>query len=267
MSDPITCEAKPYKQNEIKEFTALLCDGYRLTGSFTLSEVENFVRKKYKQYPNGIFFATLDDTGQAFYTCGHSIDSNDLNNIDGYDLTSLPPHQFEDGEHIGDLRTPEEFFIRRENFLKNVKGKSLNDLFKKRWWSKATEPVPSLLVSESVSSLPRENRSYVQIVNVEKCYEALAAFPNGYFADDWDPFENYILAKHLFENFEFKVFGVGATYLGFMTDAVLDEASNMELASFLASLYSNYEDHITHRNVIAKLLANKTTFYIGYADG
>jgi len=266
MNDSIAYESMPYGHDEVKEFTALLCDGYKLTGSFTLNEIEKFVRAECKQHPKDILLATLDDPDQAFYTCGHSIMSHDLNNTDGYDLKSLPPHQFEDGEHIGYLRTPEEFFIRKKNFLKNVEGKSLSDLSQKRCWSGITDPVPSLLVPKTVYSLSRENRSYIQIVNVETCYEALAAFPNGYFADDCDPFQNYILAKHLYKKFGFKLFGVGATYLGFMTDSVLNETVNLELASFLASLYKNYEDDIPHYNVIAELLAGNTAFYVAYAD-
>jgi len=263
---PINYEVSKYNQADVSEFTALLCDGYLLSGSFTLNEIADFVQNTCKNHPEHVLLATLDDTDQGFYTCGHSIMSNDLNNTDDYDLSGLPTELFEDGEHCGYLKSKEEFFIRKGNFQKNVTDLSIESLLKKRWWSGDTEPVPSLLSPKSKSTLSRENRSYVQIVDVENGYEAIAAFPNGYFADDYDPFENYTLAKHLFDNFGFKLFGIGSIYLGFMRDDPLDDGTNQKLAEFIAKLYDNYKDEISHQNLIADLLSSQTVFYIAYAD-
>ena len=263
---PINYDVSMYDQADVSEFTALLCDGYLLSGSFTLNEIANFVRNTYKKHSDHILLATLDDTDQGFYTCGHSINSNDLDNTYGYDLSGLPRELFKDGKHCGYLKSKEEFSIRKGNFRKNLTGLSVESLLKKRWWSGDTDSVPSLLSPKSKSTLPRENRSYVQIVDVENCYEAIAAFPNGYFSDDYDPFENYTLAMHLYETFGFKLFGIGAVYLGFMREDALNDKANQKLAKFISGLYDNYEGEVLHQDLIADLLSKQTVFYIAYAD-
>jgi hypothetical protein len=65
---------------------------------------------------------TLDDLGQAEYTSTHSTMSNDLDETGKYDLSTLDNACFEDGEHLGYLSTPSEFFIRKENFFNQTKG-------------------------------------------------------------------------------------------------------------------------------------------------
>ena len=130
---PINYEVSKYNQADVSEFTALLCDGYLLSGSFTLNEIADFVQNTSKNHPEHVLLATLDDTDQGFYTCGHSINSNDLNNTDGYDLSGLPIELFEDGKHCGYLKSKEEFFIRKGNFQKRLTGLSVENLLKKRW--------------------------------------------------------------------------------------------------------------------------------------
>ena len=63
----------------------------------------------------------------------------------------------------------------------------------------------------------------LKIVPVEKPYEGICGFPNGYFESDLNPFENYALAKHLFDKYNFELFGIGASFLGFFRNEMLEK--------------------------------------------
>ncbi|MCR1025845.1 hypothetical protein NQT66_13565 [Cellulophaga baltica] len=98
-----------------------------LFDSFLIENLNSFdefieIYEKYKHNNSDkTIILTLDDLGQAEYTSGHSIHSNDIDETEGYDLSGLDKACFENNEHLGYLSTPSEFFIRIGNFLKQTK--------------------------------------------------------------------------------------------------------------------------------------------------
>jgi hypothetical protein len=183
---------------------------------------------------------TLDNLGQAEYTSTHSILSNDLDETEGYDLSVLDKSCFENGEHIGYLSTPSEFFIRKENFLKQV-----NDIDFSNITNSLSIDENEILILEKINQSPFEyldKQIILKIIPVEKSYFGVCGFPNGYFQSDLNPFENYALAKHLFEKYNFELFGIGASLLGFIRNEKLEENNAKELVLDLSKLYNINEN-------------------------
>ena len=128
----------------------------------------------------------------------------------------------------------------------------------------AAESARNNLRQEEQSFAFREKVSFVQIVPVDLSPEALAAYPNGYFTDDLDPFQNFTLAKYILDNFGFDLFGVGATYLGFMRDQILSTHEADKLGAFLEKLFDGYKGSVPLKNIISSKLTGAKEFYIAY---
>jgi hypothetical protein len=217
-----------------------------LFDSFVIENLKSFeelieIYQTYKQNNSDkTIILTLDDLGQAEYTSGHSINSNDLDETEGYDLSELDKSCFEDGEHLGYLSTPSEFFIRKKNLLKQTKDIDFASVCDR----KLTIDENEILILEKVNRTPLDyldKQIILKIVPVEKPYEGICAFPNGYFESDLNPFENYALAKHLFEKYNFEFFGIGASLLGFFRNEKLEENKAKELILDLSKLYNTNE--------------------------
>lgn len=241
-----------------------------LFDSFVIENLKSFdelieIYLTYKQKnPGKTIILTLDDLGQAEYTSGHSIDSNDLDETEGYDLSKLDKMCFEDGKHLGYLSTPSEFFIRRENFLKQTKDIDFSSVCKSLLIEEE-----EILILEKINESPFEyldEKIILKVVPVEKSYEGICGFPNGYFQSDLDPFENYALSKHLFEKYNFELFGIGASFLGFIRNEKLEENKIRELISDLSKLYNTNETAFDNLSEIIK--SNNYIFlkYIEYLE-
>lgn len=136
----------------------------------------------YKQYrdnhPGKTVLLTLDDLGQAEYTSTHATINNNLDDTEGHDLSGIDPACFEDGEHLGYLSTPSEFFIRKENFLQQARNTDFAAVCAKGMTIDEDE-------IELLEEINEDPLSYIgkplllKIVPVEKSYEAISGFPNG----------------------------------------------------------------------------------------
>ncbi|AZA98513.1 hypothetical protein EG359_02335 [Chryseobacterium joostei] len=236
--------------------------------SFVIENLNSFdelieVYQTYKQnHPDKTIILTLDDLGQAEYTSGHSIYANDLDETEGYDLSGLDKTCFENGEHLGYLSTPSEFFIRKENFLKQTKGIDFKSVCDKE----LTIDEDEISILENINQSPFEyldDQIILKIVPVEKSYEAMCGFPNGYFESDLNPFENYALAKHLFENYNFELFGIGASFLGFIRNGNLEENRVKALITDLSKLYSTTENTF---DKLAGVFKNQNYLFLKYIE-
>jgi hypothetical protein len=231
---------------QIQPLTSNQSSEENLFDSFVIENLKSFdelieIYQTYKQNNSDkTIILTLDDLGQAEYTSGHSINSDDLDETEGYDLSGLDKSCFEDGEHLGYLSTPSEFFIRKRNLLKQAKDIDFASICEK----KLTIDEAEILILEKVNRVPfdyLDEQIILKIVPVEKPYEGICAFPNGYFESDLNPFENYALAKHLFEKYNFEFFGIGASLLGFFRNEKLEENKAKELILDLSKLYNTNE--------------------------
>lgn len=214
----------------------ILCDSYFIENIESFQELME-VYNLYKQNnPEKTIIVTLDDLGQAEYTSVHSTMSNDLDTIEGHDLSGVDKECFENGEHLGYLSTPSEFFILKENFLKQV----IDVNFLTACDKGLTIDEDELAILEKINQSPFEfldKKIILKIVPVKNAYEGVCGFPNGYFSSDLDPFENYALAKHLFEKYGLALFGIGASFLGFTMNRTLDIQEVQELGIDLSNLY------------------------------
>jgi hypothetical protein len=228
---------EPFKQGEPKTFSTLLCDGYRLMGVTSLQELRSFIRDAATRHPDCRLLTTLDDLGQASYTSGHSIMANELDNVGGHDLSALDPSCFERGEHLGHLTTKAEFPIRLANLRRASDRSIFKDLKGKLHWGHDGRGLDFFELNADPSLVLDHSEILVQVVPVKSAFEALAAFPNGYFSDDLSPMDLWCLARHLEETYAIELFGIGASYAAFAYPKALSELDQRRVASDVLSLY------------------------------
>lgn len=253
---------------QIRPLTSNHSSNEILFDSFVIENLNSFdelieVYQTYKQNNSDkTIILTLDDLGQAEYTSGHSINSNDLDQTEGYDLSGLDKSCFENGDHLGYLSTPSEFFIRKENFLKQTEDIDYKSVCEKE----LTIDEDEILILEKINQSPFEyldEQIILKIVPVEKSYEGICGFPNGYFESDLNPFENYALARHLFEKYDFELFGIGASFLGFIRNEKLKENKVKELITDLSKLYNTTEKMFEK---FAEIIKNKNHLFLKYIE-
>lgn len=206
---------------------------------------------------------TLDDLGQAEYTSSHSISFNDIDDLEGHDLSNIDAAAFEDGEHIGYLSTPSEFFIRKENFLKMAATVNFSNACERDLTMDENE----MSILEDIHKNPinfLDEFVLLKIVPVEKSYEAICGFPNGYFSCDLSPFENYAVAKLLNEKYDFELFGIGASLLGFIRKNEMSDEKAEELVADLMKLY-NSED-VETANKMLNLVKKQNHLFLKYTE-
>ncbi len=245
-----------------------ICESFLVSEILSFGELIALFHECEEKHKGCAVLLTLDDLSQAQYTSMHATGSHDLDNTEGHDLSEVDPRAFEDGEHIGHLSTKSEFFIRKKNFERKIENASFADACGRGLTIKDEE----LTLLESVHKNPMEyidSKVIIKIVPVEKSYFTIGAFPNGYFTSDLNPFENYSVAKQLSDKYGYKLFGLGASLLGFIRDNALNENEALLLADDLAHLYNqNKSDQIINRLTnLAK--ANNFLFlkYVDYLEG
>jgi hypothetical protein len=257
----------PFSQEKPHTFMQLLCDGIIVRDAASFEELVAFLRSLQSENPSHRVLTSLDDLGQACYTCGHTTDKHNLDDIEGHDVAQLNAAVFEDGEHLGYLSTESEFPIRLGNLLKQSADVQLSDLAGQLpWWgdcdkngliSANAKPDETLLFEE-------EKDFVVQLVPVARAADALAAFPNGYFVADLNPMQNHALSLHLETNYGFGLFAVGSRFLGFWRDQPLEDEIAKALAGELVALYRQVPAGATQE--LASGLAGKDLLLIRYTE-
>ena len=240
-----------------------------LFDSFLIENIKSYeelmeVYQNYKQnHPDKTIILTLDDLGQAEYTSGHACDYNSLLDTDGYDLSGLDEACYdEDNEHLGHLSTPSEYFIIRENFLKRTKGIDFKTVCEKDLTISEDEVLDLENINESPLAF-LDQQIILKILPVEKPYEGLTGFPNGYFDADLSPFENYALSKYLFETYNFELFGIGASFLGFIKNEKLEDNKVKALIADLAKMYNTTASEFEK---LAEIIKNKNHLFLRYTE-
>jgi len=114
---------------------------------------------------------------------------------------------------------------------------------------------PDLIVDEAVC---------VQQVPVDRDDLLIAALPNGYFSADWDIFQNHALIRHLQERYDYRLFGLGASWLGFQRDSAPSPAEANALVADLQRVYAAGTHDIWSQ--LAATLATRTTLLLGYTE-
>ncbi len=244
-----------------------LCPTVLITDIDAFAQLMAVVDEYAEKNPDASVLISLDDLGQAHYTSQHAMSSNELDEVEGYDLSSVDAAAFENGEHLGYPSTPSEFFILEANFRKKcaaadfaqacAKGLTLDD--------------DELSTLERINADPAQcldDEVLLHTVPVREPSMMLSAFPNGYFDSDLDPFENYAVAEHLRQQYGYRLFGIGASCIGFRRAAPLDAGLAQALARDLTRLYNcaNDPDKAARFAAIAGNHAHLMLKYVDYID-
>ncbi len=221
----------PFEPGGTKTFVPLLCPGYHCKGVSTMSTLLQIMDEKSTAHPGARMLATLDCVGQAFYTSGHAIDAN-----------ALDPAP-DDAEVIGEDDTPPlpDFATRLDRLVKAASVVTLDQMSKHLWWT-GEDRLSFFALQDEADAILDPNDIYIQAVPVSHAWETMAAFPNGYFAGDFSPMQNLVLARHLEESFGYALFGIGASYIGFRRTSSFSADRLGDLAAFIVSLHSEWNE-------------------------
>jgi len=242
----------------------ILCDEYVCTEIESVSDIFDAQVELMNKFPSHNVLATLDDLGQAEYTSVHADMSHDLSAIEGYDLSSVDHSAFEDGEHIGYLSTKSEFFIKKNNFISKIESINFADVCKHGISIDSNE----MDVLESIHKKPVQyidNQIHLKVVPVCTTPLTISAFPNGYFACDLNPFENYAVAEYFRKNYDYELFGLGASLIGFKRNRQLDNYSFVRLAKDISKMYNRGDDKATVERFLV-LVRNYNYLFLKYVE-
>lgn len=114
---------------------------------------------------------------------------------------------------------------------------------------------PDLIVDEVVC---------VQQVPVDRDDLLIAALPNGYFSADWNIFQNHALIRHLQKHYDYHLFGLGASWLGFQRDSAPLPAEASALVADLQHVFAAGSDDTWSQ--LATTLSTRTTLLLGYTE-
>lgn len=257
----------PFAEERPRTFNSLLCDGVTAYNLPDFAELLTLHARLRQDHPDFKILASLDDLGQACYTAGHGTDANELDDIEGHDLSGLDPAAFEDGDHRGYLTTPSEFPIRLANLRKRADSVALADIAGLLDWETTGDANDCITINSDPNAalnIARERDVIFQFVPVSSPAETIAAFPNGYFASDLNPMQNLVLARHLEAKYGLLLFGIGSRFLGFRREQPLDEITEQALAAELAAFYAGTPPEAV--NPLAGLLAGRDWLLIRYTE-
>ncbi|AGL84635.1 hypothetical protein EDF83_3145 [Pseudomonas protegens] len=242
------------------------CDEYSLSAISSLDELIDAYRKIAGDHPGFQPLLSLDDLPQARYTSGHARNNLGLDDASEQEIALLPAECFEQGEYLGYPTTKAEFAICLRNFTDLVAGSSFEDACAhgltldapalREWVDYQQNPVS--LLDQPLSAL---------LVPVEQSYQALAAFPNGYFSCDLGPAQNFAVARHFAQAHGYELIGVGASYLGFLRAEPADLCVASAVASDFCALYNTpEEDRQAVVSTVVEAVHGRTHLWLRYVE-
>lgn len=259
----------PFSQDGKRRFHDLLCDGVIADNLASFDALCKTYARLQAEHPDRHILATLDNPGQAVYTSFHATEMHQLDNVEGHDLSSLPPECFEDGEHLGYLTTEAEFPIRLANLKALSAQTSFDDACGVLHWEGGDPEGPAfpdaLILDPDAAFGPELVREvHVQFVPVDVACDALAALPNGYFTCDLNPMQCYAIARHFEAYHGLKLFGIGASNLGFNRSNALESGEADALAKDIARLYSGAPSDAVQR--LTDAMVGKKWLLVRYSE-
>lgn len=224
-----------------------------LGDSPSLNEMLEYLASLQTADPRYRYLCTLDDAGQCRYTSMHA--SND-------ERIAL----YEDE----DPATPDDALAARERLLAHVIAQLEHSSHRLQWTALAgtllcnDADIEALVAANAAPDLIVDEVACVQQVPVDRHDLLIAALPNGYFSADWDIFQNHALIRHLQEYHGYRLFGLGASWLGFQRDSAPSPAEASALVADLQHIYAAGTDDTWSQ--LATTLAARTTLLLGYTE-
>ncbi|WP_295558532.1 hypothetical protein [uncultured Stenotrophomonas sp.] len=240
---------KAVSDGPIDAFSHLL-----LGDSPSLAEVLEYLASLRTADPRYRYLCTLDDAGQCRYTSMHASDDARI-------------ALYEDE----DPATPEDALAARERSLAHVIAQLEHSSHRLEWSALAgtlmcnDADIKALVAANATPDLIVDDVVCVQQVPVDRDDLLIAALPNGYFSADWDIFQNHALIRHLQERYDYRLFGLGASWLGFQRDRAPSPAEANALVVDLQRVYAAGTDDTWSQ--LATTLATRTTLLLGYTEG
>lgn len=224
-----------------------------LGDSPSLAEVLEYLASLRTADPRYRYLCTLDDAGQCRYTSMHASDDARI-------------ALYEDEEPA----TPEDALAARERSLAHVIAQLEHSSHRLEWTALAgtllcnDADIEALVAANAAPDLIVDAVVCVQQVPVDRDDLLIAALPNGYFSADWDIFQNHALIRHLQERYDYRLFGLGASWLGFQRDRAPSPAEASALVADLQRVYAAGTDDTWSQ--LAATLASRTTLLLGYTE-
>lgn len=229
----------------------------RLSGGVSLRRVLDCLEELRQADPGHRYLCTLDDLNQCCYTSGHAA-SDERIAMDSGDI------DFDDPESV------RAFEARR---LAHVAARLQDPALRESW-----QGVCGTLVAgvDDVAALAGMNRDpdrvlddvvYVQRLAVPEDDLLIAGLPNGYFTCDWDVFQNHAVIRQMRDRHGYRLFGIGASWLGFVRDRPMSRDGADMLVADLADLYGcGGADARPVWQALAGIAATGTTLLLGYTE-
>lgn len=222
-----------------------------------MPEILDCLGEQRAAFPSHRFLCTLDDLDQCCYTSMHA--SSD------YERIAL-------GANVGeDMSSPAEALAARCSVLTHVIER-LESSEHRVEWSTLTG---SLCCSDQdIWALSEVNDDPDSILDEVVCIQRvpvtredllIAALPNGYFEADWNIFQNHALTRHLRDRYSYRLFGIGASWLGFQRDDLLASDDILELISDLQTVYGS-PGSTEAWSALSDVLRLRTTLLLGYTE-
>ncbi|MGX1174408.1 DUF4253 domain-containing protein [Pseudomonas sp. R151218B TE3479] len=242
------------------------CDEYGVSGITSFDDLTEARRKIAESHPGFKPLFSLDDLHQARYTSGHARSNSGMDDATEEDIAGLPQECFENGEYVGYPTTKAEFAICLRNFTNLVAatsfedacahGLTLDEQALQEWIGYQEKPVS--IIDQPMSAL---------LVPVQESYQALAAFPNGYFTSDLDPAKNFAVARHFSEAHGYELMGVGASYIGFIRAEPPDlSLANLVAKDFCALYNTSVEELQARIFAVAQAVSGRTHLWLRYVE-
>lgn len=233
-------------EEEIDAFSHL-----RLSDSPSLTQILDCLAAQRPSADHALL-CTLDDLDQCLYTSMHASDNERI-------FIDDPP---ESDESSTELTTR----VRRLNHVVEQLQHSEHRI---DWMAMHgtlfcnDQDIQTLVeVNQNPDSILDET-IYILRIPVEENDLLIAAMPNGYFSADWDVFQNHALIRHLGSRYGYRLFGIGAAWLGFQRDA--PPTDTRALVADLRLLYGSVGTDSSW-NSLGEILSQRNTLFVGYTE-
>lgn len=223
---------------------------HRITDVTDADELIAFIRSQRAAHPTMRPLVTLDDLDQCSYTSGHASEDERLARDVDYPLDE-DPLNLREWEHSGLTHVASQ--LDRPEL--RISWEALAD-------TRAGDPVNvAALASRTVTDI-LDDVLHLMAFPVERDDLVIAGVPNGYFSVDWDTFQNHAVMRRLQERFDYRLFGLGASWLGFERDGTLNADEARALIADLHHLYGDAPEW----SLVESAVQAREWLLLGYTD-
>ncbi|WP_225540798.1 hypothetical protein [Xanthomonas sp. XNM01] len=225
----------------------------QLTGIPSLEALLVFLEQQRAADPALRVLCTLDDLGQCGYTSMHA-------SMD--DRIYLEEHDVED-------ESPAAEHARALHRLAHVAAVLDADAHRVDWTALAgtlecnDADIDALAAMNAAPDAVLDDEVHVLRVPVARDDLLIAGLPNGYFRFDWDIFQNHALARRLQDAHGYRLFGIGASWLGFVGAQPLAAAAADALVADLRLVYGPAGSEQAWQ-ALATAVRTRRTLLLGY---